>query len=161
MVSSSTLTNNLNKVRQLSRNERRQLFQAVLLLPLIHFALLLLGYYRVRRVIEKLIPLKPGLVLLSDTQILERARENAQMVGIAAQYGLYKATCLRRSLLTWGFLRRQGIESQICFGVRMCTRKLEAHAWLEYKGIVVNDSLEVHERYTALREALPPTRTGL
>jgi len=135
--------------------------RAFLLLPLIHFALLLLGYSRLWGVMEKLIPYKPIDISLSDIEILERARESARIVSIAAQHGLYKATCLRRSLLVWWFLRREGLQGRICFGVRMCDRKLEAHAWVEYKGMVVNDSLQVHERYTALREVLPPTCSGL
>jgi hypothetical protein len=38
---------------------------------------------------------------------------------------------------------------------------LEAHAWVEVQGRSVNDSLHVHDKYTALHEAFPPTRTGL
>ena len=161
MACSSTLKTRLHKLRRLSPNERRLLLRAFLLLPLIHFALLLLGYSRLRRVMEKLIPYKSTDIPLSDAEILKRARKNARIVSIAAQHGLYKATCLRRSLLVWWFLRREGVQGRICFGVRMCARKLEAHAWVEYKGMVVNDSLKVHDRYTALREVLPPTYSGL
>ena len=155
------LKTNLNKIGGLSRNGRRLLLQSVLLLPFIHFALLLLGYYRLRRVMERLISLKPSYAPVSETEILQRAREIARIVSIAAQHGLYKGTCLRRSLLFWWFLRREGIQSEICFGVRMFNRKLEAHAWVEYRGIVVNDSANVHEHYKALNDVFPPTKLGL
>jgi hypothetical protein len=157
----STLTTNLDKFKRLSRKERGLFLQAVLLLPAIHFALLLLGYSRLLGVMEKLVPVKPIETAPSDAQVLQRAQEISRIVSIAAQYGVYRATCLRKSLLVWGFLRREGMQGRVCFGVRMCARKLEAHAWVEYKGMVVNDSLKVHECYTALREVLPPTRAGL
>jgi hypothetical protein len=145
----------------LSRSDRRLLFQSVLLLPVIHFGLLLLGYYRLREVMEKLIPLKTIDRSVSETKVLQRARQVARIVSVAAQHGLYKATCLRRSLLAWGFLRRARIQSEICFGVRMSNGKLEAHAWVEYNGTVVNDSATVRENYEALNEAFPSTQLGL
>src|SRR5687768_13770460 len=123
MVSSSMLLTNLNKLTQLSGNDRSLLFQSVLLLPVIHLALILFGYYRLRWAMEKLIPLKSSDALVSEAEILGRAREVSRIVSIAAEYGLYKATCLRRSVLVWWFLRREGIQSQICFGVRMIGRQ--------------------------------------
>ena len=155
------LMTNLNKLGGLSRKDRILLFQSVLLLPVIHVALVLLGYYRLRGAMEKLIPLKPSDGHVSETEILGRAREIARIVSIAAGHGLYKPTCLRRSLLVWWFLHRQGIKSSICFGVRMSDRQLEAHAWVEYNGSVVNDSANVNEHYEALNDVLPSTRWGL
>jgi hypothetical protein len=151
----------LNKVWQLPRKGRELLVQSLLLLPLINLALLLLGYYRLRGAMEKLIPFKPIDTPVSEMEILQRAREIARIVSIAAQHGLYKATCLRRSLLVWWFLRREGIQSEIRFGVRMFNRMLEAHAWVEFQGTVVNDSVEVHEHYQALNDVFPPTKLGL
>jgi len=161
MAFSSTLTNKLNKFKQLSKAERWLLFQAVLLLPVIHRALTLLGYYRLRRVLEKLIPLKTITVPVNETTILQWARGMARIVSIAAGHGLYKATCLRRSLLLWWFLRGVGIQSEICFGVRMNAQQLEAHAWVEYQGMIVNDSPKVRDQYAALHEVFLPTYTGL
>lgn len=155
------LMTNLNKVRQLSRKDRRLLLQSVLLLPVIHFALLLLGYHRLRGVMEKLIPLQSIDAPVSEMEIIQRAQEIARIVSTAAQHGLYKANCLRRSLLAWWFLRRQGIRSNICFGVRMNDQHLEAHAWVERNGIVLNDSGDVHKYYRLLNNVLPSTKLGL
>lgn len=161
MVSSNMQMTSLNKVRQLSRWERRLLIQSLLLLPMIHAALLTLGYSRLRGVMERLLPLKFIDRPASETENLQRARDVARIVSIAARRGLYKATCLRRSLLVWWFLRRRGIQSCICFGVRKMNQQLEAHAWVEYQGIVVNDSEQVREAYQILEETFPPTKLGL
>lgn len=152
---------NLDKLRQLSPKERGLLFQSVLLLPVVHAGLLFLGFYRLQRVMEWLSPLQSMDMTVPETRILEWAREIARIVAIAAEHGVYKATCLRRSLLVWWFLRREGIQSDLCFGVRMLDRKLEAHAWVEYNGVVVNDSRSVYITFEPLHDMFPSTKTGL
>ena len=151
----------LNKFGGLSRQERRLLFLSVLLLPVIHLALLLLGYSRLRKGMEKLLPLKSIDISPPDAENTQQARDIARIVSIAARHGLYRATCLRRSLLFWWFLRGRGIQSRVCFGVRKMDHQLEAHAWVEYQGIVINDSERVREAYQLLEEALPQTKLGL
>jgi len=61
---------------------------------------------------------------------------------LSGRFWLCKGTCLRRSLLLYHFLRRAGINVQICFGVRYkkdsihesLSKELEGHAWLLYRG---------------------------
>ena len=155
------LVNKLDKFWQLPRRDRRQLFQSFLLLPAIHLGLLSLGYYRLRGLMEKLSPLPATPASTSESEVVQRAGEIAQIVAIAAGHGVYKATCLRRSLLVWWFLRREGIQSQIRFGVHMSDHGLEAHAWVERAGIILNDSATVHESYQALDNVFPSTSLGL
>jgi hypothetical protein len=152
---------NLNRFRRLPRVKRRLLLQSVLLLPVIHFSLNLIGYSRLRDVLEKMFPLKPGKENVSEPEIVRRGEEIAYIVLIAAQHGLITAGCLRRSILAWWFLRRGGIPSDICFGVRKCNHALEAHAWVEYHGRVLNDFAKIHEIYLPLKGALPSTKLGL
>jgi hypothetical protein len=161
MVSSRSLTADLNKFSALSRGERQLLMEAFLLLPAIHLGLRLLGYSRMLRMIERWTPRRSAAskVLRADETV--RAGELARLIAIAAERGLYKATCLRRSLLLWWFLRKEGITGTLRFGVRTSSGTLEAHAWVECHGIVVNDAPDVRERYPTLRETLPATRLGL
>jgi hypothetical protein len=61
---------------------------------------------------------------------------------LSRSFWIFKSTCLKRSLLLYHFLRRSGINVQICFGVRYkedsprkgSSKELEGHAWLLYKG---------------------------
>lgn len=56
--------------------------------------------------------------------------------------GVWKLTCLKRSLVLYHFLRTFGMPVQICFGIRFPQPSgrqadhghLEGHAWLHYKG---------------------------
>jgi hypothetical protein len=151
----------LGKVRRLSPRDRGLLFRSLLLLPAIHAALLLFGYCRLQTALETLIPLKKVRVSLSRQEILQEAQTIAEIIDIAARHGIYKATCLRRSLIAWWFLRERGFPSQICFGVRLVDQKLEAHAWVEYSGVIVNDSADTCSRYQPLYDVLPPSELGL
>ena len=141
--------------------ERKLLWQSVILLPIIHITLSILGYARLCGLIEKITPLKRSGPQKSESEIIEQARKTARMVSIAARYGLFRATCLRRSLLIWWFLRGQGIRSTICFGVRTTDRQLEAHAWVEINGLVISEWDGSYKGYQALGAELPPTRSGL
>lgn len=151
----------LNKIAQLSRQDRNRLCQATVFLPIIHWGLILLGYARLRAGLEKLIPRKHEHYFLSELEMLQSARDIARVISIAAQHGIYRATCLRRSLLLWGFLRREGIDGDICFGVRRVNDRLEAHAWVEVWGSVIGDSSEIRSVFRALEDALPATNQGL
>lgn len=120
-----------------------------------------MGYSRLQGAMKKLTPLKTIERKVPESLTLQRAQRIARIVSIASEHGLYKAGCLRKSLLIWWLLRRGGVLSEICFGVRVCNQKLEAHAWVEYHEMVVNDSVNVRERYQILQNALPSTKVGL
>ena len=56
-------------------------------------------------------------------------------------FWIYRTTCLKRSLILYHFLRKDGINVQLCFGVRYSNKpasagdkELEGHAWLMYEG---------------------------
>jgi hypothetical protein len=155
------LMSRLNKFRQLARAERWLLVQSLLLLPIIHLALILLGYARLRRALETLSPLNSSMKAIAETANVQRAQEIARIVSLAAQHGLYRATCLRRSLLLWWFLRRDGMAGKLRFGIRVFNHRLEAHAWVEYQGTVVDDAAGLHKDFQALHEVLPSTALGL
>lgn len=154
------LAANLNKFNRLSREERRLFVQAILLLPVIHLGLIVLGYSRLRKGLERLTPLKP-IRSEPEPETLGRGQMIARLVAVAAGHGFYKASCLRKSLLVWWLLRRAGIPGKVCFGVRLVAQKLEAHAWVEYHGIVLNDSATVRQNFKTLHVSLPHTTFGL
>lgn len=154
-------TNRLDKLRQLSWEQCWWIGQAILFLPVIHLGLITLGYSRLRKGLEKIIPKRSLDPSYSDAAILHRSQEIARLVSIAARHGFYQATCLRRSLLLWWFLRRDGIPGRLCFGTRFAGREFEAHAWVEVGGCVVNDSPDIGETYKILQEDFPATRVGL
>lgn len=56
-----------------------------------------------------------------------------------------RALCLQRSAVAIVLLRRAGVPAQFVYGVQQLPFK--AHAWVEVRGIVVNDRQEVQHEY--------------
>lgn len=60
-----------------------------------------------------------------------------------------KNTCLKRALVLYYFLRKWGMDVQVCFGVRYVAHKrLDGHAWLLYQGdIFLERNTELTKAY--------------
>jgi hypothetical protein len=68
------------------------------------------------------------------------ARSLALAVERAAEHGLFRATCLIRSVALQHLLQRRGITGgRIQIGVRMDGGQFLAHAWVEWNGEVLGD----------------------
>ena len=66
-------------------------------------------------------------------------------------------TCLRRSLVLHGLLERRAVRSRVCFGVARTGEALDAHAWIECDGIVIDED---RTRFRELRAASQFVRTS-
>lgn len=77
-------------------------------------------------------------------------QEVARMVQIAARNHLWSMSCLHRSLVLYDMLRYRGVSAQLRFGVRWQGGDLNAHAWVECGGAVVNDAPDVAASFVPL-----------
>ena len=143
------LNTKLSKFNALSWPERRTLLAAMAWLPLFCFGLHILG---LRRFQDWLQHDRPSVeTTLSQDEIVRIAT----LVNIAARLAFIPATCLTRSLLLRWMLQRRGIASQLRIGVRMNKGNLDAHAWVEYAGLPINDRPNVGEQFAPFAELLP------
>ncbi|HVB97763.1 MAG TPA: lasso peptide biosynthesis B2 protein [Candidatus Dormibacteraeota bacterium] len=78
---------------------------------------------------------------------MARARRTARLVAVAAR--LAGGTCLARSLVLAHILDRLGIPAELRIGVRNADQKLEAHAWVEMDGVILNDGQDMTDRFAA------------
>jgi hypothetical protein len=69
-----------------------------------------------------------------------RAQSIARLVAIASAHSFVRVACLHRSLALWWLLRRQGIRCDLRIGIKAPTPGFEAHAWVEYAGIALDDT---------------------
>jgi len=69
-------------------------------------------------------------------------------VNAAADHHLRKPTCLRRSLTLKQMLQRRKIPAKLRIGINKDGADLKAHAWIEYTGIVLNDSPDIATSYS-------------
>jgi hypothetical protein len=140
---------------RLSSAERWLLAQALALLPLTALALWAVGFRRWQALLDRLSP--AGAAAEGDEAALVRqGRAAARLVDAAARRGAYRATCLPRSLVLWWLLRRRGIAADLRIGVRKEAAEFQAHAWVEYRGTVLNDGTDVSERFARFDRAIVP-----
>ncbi|MGF1482329.1 MAG: lasso peptide biosynthesis B2 protein [Cyanophyceae cyanobacterium] len=130
-----------NTWQQLSPDERALVRQALALLALVALLLKFKGLQYTQAMLNKRLAKNPVVPRANPLTATTRA------VRIAARYSRGSA-CLSQSLVLWYLLRRQGIESELCIGVRR-TEQFQAHAWVEYEGMVLNDTPDVRIRYAA------------
>lgn len=83
-----------------------------------------------------------------------RARSVARLVRAAARYGPLRGNCLERAVATKWALARRDIEAEIRVGVRREEGRIEAHAWVECGGVVVDDDPDIRLRFQPLPAAL-------
>jgi hypothetical protein len=143
------------RVWQLSWAERWLLAQALALLPLTALALWAVGFRRWQAAAGRLAPVRssPGKDQAALTSV---GRATARVVDAAARNGPYRASCLPRSLTLWWLLRRRGIDAVLRIGVRKEAEQFQAHAWVEYRGAVLNDGRDVSEHFAAFDRPILP-----
>jgi hypothetical protein len=81
--------------------------------------------------------------------VAEILQKTCRMVKAAARHGIVRPSCLVESLALWYLLQRQGILARLRIGVRKLPEKFEAHAWVEYEGVALDQAEDVHEHYAA------------
>lgn len=127
----------------------------MLLLPATGAALRLIGFKRTRDLLSRLAPSRNAQLSADGMAKGEQAQRIARLVAIAANHGLYRATCLRQSLALWWLLRRRGVAAELRLGVRKDQGELQAHAWIEHNGQALNDTQGVTASYAAFRPSFP------
>jgi hypothetical protein len=91
-------------------------------------------------------PLDPSV---PTPAVMTEVRKLGHLTNLAARHHIVRPTCLHRSFLLWWLLRRRGLDARLQIGVRRTadskapTAEIEAHAWVEMNGQVINDAAEV------------------
>ena len=139
----------LVQFHNLNAMQKRTLLAAWLWLPLFWLGLRVLGLPRFQAWLLKA-PARPALSLT-----LPLVRALGEAVNIAARHTPLPVTCLSRSLLLGWLLHRRGVASDLRIGVRLTQGKLDAHAWVEYEGIAINDSSDVNAQFASFGNLIP------
>ncbi len=140
----------MNKIKQLAALTPLQwwiILVATFTLPMIALSLKLSGFKQTKNRISRFIP--PGMVDVSTREDdLSRVKLISHAVSIAGNHGLFKANCLKQSLLLWWLLARRGIASELKLGTQKSPQKtFNAHAWVEYKGEALGNSSGFHHQF--------------
>jgi hypothetical protein len=146
---------NWKRLRELSWAERGLLAQGLVLLPLMSLALWTLGLRRWQAALGRLAPARISTGK-DEATLIGEGRATARLVDAAARHGPYRASCLPRSLTLLWLLRRRGIDGELRIGVRKVDGQFQAHAWVEYRGAVLNDRADVSQRFSSFDRVIAP-----
>ena len=131
----------------LSRQQKKLFISSLIYLKVASLLLLLFRYQDLHNTLKKRVPIdsspSPEIAIL-------RAMKLSAIVEAAARRRLGNATCLRRSLVLWYLLRKEGIESELRFGVRKVSDEIIGHAWVEIDGSVINDDVRYIKQFTPM-----------
>ena len=135
------------KILALNRLQWRYLFASWLILPVIDLGLRLLGYKRMRSLLNRWA--KSAVRSHENTEIV--AGQVARVVSVAARWTLWPTSCLRQAILLWWFLARRNIAVEVRIGVSGdLAEHFSAHAWVEQNGRVLLGGEHARERYAVL-----------
>lgn len=135
---------------ELSECERSLLLQALILLPLVAISVRLKGLQFTQGLLLRLPLANRGVPsAVANAELEPQVWKTVRMVRIAVGYNSLWTNCLKQSLVLWILLRSQGIISVLRIGVHKEADNFSAHAWVEYQGIVLNDTDDVHQRFQA------------
>lgn len=140
----TSLKTDAAKLRCLTAAEVGTLLEAALLLPLTALAFRALGF---RRWLTTLARFCPSGVERGRPSDLVRARNAARLVGAAAARLAPADSCLSQAVVLWWLLRRQGLDGEVRLGVRKQAGRLQAHAWIEYRGLTLGSAVGSFEPF--------------
>ena len=138
----------LRTARTFSFHDWWILFQAWVLLLAVDLGLRVLPFRRIQGIVER-----RGGNSRPETTVAETIRHHGRFVHIAARHHLYPMLCLRRSLALQWLLGRQGITTDLCFGVQKEASDFSAHAWLEHAGQPIGEPQALTTRFAPLTTA--------
>lgn len=99
----------------------------------------------------------PEPVTVAESAVESARMDRAQQLGLAVSragdYGVFRPLCLVRAVALHRMLEGHRIRgSRIRIGVRMRRGRFGAHAWVEYGGRVIGDSIEHVGSFAELAE---------
>jgi hypothetical protein len=103
-----------------------------------------LGFRRWKRVLLSLTSGAANPVSATGPCLPDLSRSIVQTEEAAARHLFFKFNCLEQSLALWWLFRKRGIAAELRIGARKEEGRLEAHAWVEIGGAVVNETGEGH-----------------
>jgi hypothetical protein len=129
----------------LSARERGIFLRAIIFLPLVTTSVKTVGFRRTQAWLAR----KTGGAFAAPAELTPaEVWRIADLVRAARKWQIVHSTCLPYSLVLWRLLRAQGIESDVRIGVRRgIFGEVQAHAWIEWNGEVLNDRADVASQY--------------
>jgi Transglutaminase-like superfamily len=118
----------------------------MVLLPCVRVLLWTRGYRRTMRLLSSRVQQPRSAD--GSAGVPDPVAEIASAVTAVARLAPFLSRCLARSITIWWLCRRRGHDTDVLIGVAPPEDgRLPAHAWVEYRGVPLNDTADVRTRY--------------
>jgi len=146
----------LRRFLRLSRDEQCLFVQAFVLFPLTRAALKCGAFKAWKAFLERWTARICHVQSTPDE--LSAAKRLTAIIDTAERYTHLQWSCLERSLVLWCLLRNRSLAVTLHLGARKVDGQFEAHAWVEYFGIVLNDPGGTYEDFSRFGSSCPESR---
>jgi hypothetical protein len=110
------------------------------------------GFRRWKNLLGWLAPRVVPEAAASNVSLEETARQIARMEEAAVRNVFFGTNCLEQSLVLWWLLRIRGIAAELRIGARKEANRFEAHAWIEFQGVILNGAGEEHLHFAPFED---------
>jgi len=145
----------------LSAHSRGVVIEAALALTATWIGLRVAGYGRWRRVLDRLAPGTVQRASTGESAALGSAQTIARFEQSTARHLFLQTNCLEQSLALCWLLHRRGIPAALRIGARKNEGRLEAHAWVELSGTVLNQDQGQHVHFAPFERPILPMETEI
>ena len=136
----------------LPAHEKWVFVQAIGLLPMMALSLRWWGFGRVWGWLKQ----RPLPAHDPSDNDFKQVQRTAVLVHRAAKNRLFGSNCLKRSLVLYWLLKRQGIDSDLRIGVGRKESVFQAHAWIEYQQRPLHENRNLYDQYKPFDHSLLP-----
>lgn len=137
--------------------DRATLLEAAVCLSATWMALRLIGFRRWNGFLARMaVPVPPAA---TDPAHLSQALHITRLASAAARHLFVRTNCLEQAMTLCVLLQRRGLPAVLRFGARKHSAHLEAHAWVEYLGVPLNEDSGEHRHFLPFAEAIPVMET--
>ena len=144
----------------LSGSDRTTVLEAAVYLCATWMGLRVCGFRRWKKIVEQSLSPVPQDAL-PDPARLPEAVNVSRLLSAAARHLFLQTNCLQQALTLYFLLRRRGLAAELHFGARKQSALLEAHAWVTYLHVPLNEDQGQHRHFfpfegaNRLMETLP------
>ncbi len=140
----------LRHFRWLNHSDKIHFLGLALLVPIIKIFLHVFGFKKVAVFFKH-----TARTRAKNTADLGKVKRYDDLLNFFYRFYPVKAMCLPVSLAFWWLLKRDGIETDLHFGMRKDDDKnFRAHAWIEHLGVPLRADAGVREKYAVFNESI-------
>jgi hypothetical protein len=149
----------------LSGSDRTTVLHAAFCLVATSIGLRIFGFRRWKNLLDRRASSSSGTaaseITRADPARLPEATHVARLFSAAARHLFVRTNCLEQAMTLYFLLRRRGIAAELHFGARKQSALLEAHAWVAYLNVPLNEDHGEHRHFlpfkgtNSLMETLP------